>query len=552
MKSKSCCQTFFQWTLFSVFSVLSYLSVGQVQPKPAVNKNAISANRELSAYSLSVRGGLTQFYGEMNSQDMKGMVGISLERAYTKRFSLALDYTAGKLGGERIDFFNSYFVNEYNTLELLAKWNLTEQFSKNHTGRFNFNVYGGLGMMYFSSNAYDITSNELVRFSNSALSARNPLFLRWGNAKGPLGVKKTRERVIPLGMSLDYMLSKQWKIGLDYRFYFVRSDKVDATSGMRLINPEEGNSYSNTPNDKFSFLSLSVTYRFSRPIRDTDNDGIPDDRDRCPTVPGTQRFYGCPDSDNDGIPDYVDKCPSEPGSAKNRGCPDRDNDGFIDRIDECPDVAGTLRGCPDRDGDGVLDNVDVCPDIKGEVRYAGCPDSDGDGISDALDKCPDQPGTFANKGCPDSDGDGVNDFDDKCVDVPGPASNNGCPVMNAVEKETLQRQIDDFLATPIRFVRGTDLMESSSYGNLDKIALLLARNRKVNISIEGHTDGSGNQNANQLLSVQRAEAVKTYLAEKGIPYSRMSATGFGDSRPIESGKTAQDQMRNRRVEIKVK
>ena len=121
--------------------------------------------------------------------------------------------------------------------------------------------------MFFTANAYDMTTDELVRFSNSKASKRNQLFLRWGNPGGKSGIKKTRERVIPIGTSLEFILSEKLKVGVDYRFYFIRTDKADATSGQRLLNPEEADSYSDTPNDKFSLLSVSLTHSFAKPGR---------------------------------------------------------------------------------------------------------------------------------------------------------------------------------------------------------------------------------------------------------------------------------------------
>ncbi|TKT93872.1 hypothetical protein [Dyadobacter frigoris] len=226
-------------------------------------KRGNSRQKIISPYSVTIRGGLTQFYGELGQQDMPGMFGIEANRTINKTLSMSLGYSMGKLGGQEVSFFNSYFINEYNAIELLAKWNLTEQFVSGYDGEFNINVHGGLGLMMFSANAFDIKTNNLLRFTNSKTSARNPLFLRWGKPHGKWGIKKTNERIIPVGVSFDYKLFEKLIFGFNYHFYFVRSDKVDATSGMRLINPEEADSYSKTPNDKFSFLALSVTYKFS-------------------------------------------------------------------------------------------------------------------------------------------------------------------------------------------------------------------------------------------------------------------------------------------------
>ena len=83
---------------------------------------------------------------------------------------------------------------------------------------------------------------------------------------------------------------------------------------------------------------------------------------------------------------------------------DRDGDGVPDDEDRCPDVPGlrVLQGCPDadRDGDGVMDSEDRCPDVKGPRDLEGCPDSDGDGVPDIDDKCPREPGPVQNDGCP--------------------------------------------------------------------------------------------------------------------------------------------------------
>lgn len=111
-------------------------------------------------------------------------------------------------------------------------------------------------------------------------------------------------------------------------------------------------------------------------------------------------FSGKKDTDNDGVSDKDDKCPTVFGLAKFAGCPDTDADGIEDSKDACPKVAGTLNGCPDTDKDGVADSKDACPKVFGTV-----------------------------KGCPDTDKDGVIDSKDKCVKIAGPASNNGCPVI---------------------------------------------------------------------------------------------------------------------------
>jgi OmpA-OmpF porin, OOP family len=85
---------------------------------------------------------------------------------------------------------------------------------------------------------------------------------------------------------------------------------------------------------------------------------------------------------------------------------DSDDDGVTDNIDKCPDIAGLQKyaGCPapDSDGDGMNDEEDACPTTKGVVEFNGCPipDMDGDGLNDLEDKCPSEAGDRANNGCP--------------------------------------------------------------------------------------------------------------------------------------------------------
>ncbi|WP_439559682.1 hypothetical protein [Dyadobacter sp.] len=255
--------------LILIFCILQCFVYGQ-KPLHRYSSNGVSGKKSYNRkqkrdFSIGMRGGLTQFFGELNGQDMQTMLGVNFGKAFTKEFSVEIDFTAGKVGGQQLQFFNSYFLNEYNSIELLVRWDLTEQFSTFEPGPLHWIVYGGIGRIHFSANAFDLDSGKLLRFTNSQLSARNPLFLRWGPASGPIGIKKTREGMLPLGTSLEFALLPALKIGADYRFYFVRTDKMDATSGRRLINPEESDSYSDTPDDKFSFLGFSLTYHFGKP-----------------------------------------------------------------------------------------------------------------------------------------------------------------------------------------------------------------------------------------------------------------------------------------------
>jgi outer membrane protein OmpA-like peptidoglycan-associated protein len=87
---------------------------------------------------------------------------------------------------------------------------------------------------------------------------------------------------------------------------------------------------------------------------------------------------------------------------------------------------------------------------------------------------------------------------------------------------------------------------------LEKVQQAAAVFPRAQIVIEGHTDSYGSDETNMRLSQQRAEAVSMYLAsELGVPSFRMSAVGYGETRPIANNETAQGRERNRRIDVRI-
>ncbi|MEF3193254.1 MAG: OmpA family protein [Halothiobacillaceae bacterium] len=85
--------------------------------------------------------------------------------------------------------------------------------------------------------------------------------------------------------------------------------------------------------------------------------------------------------------------------------------------------------------------------------------------------------------------------------------------------------------------------------SLDNVANTLRQYSQTRIEIAGHTDSTGSAAYNQRLSENRANAVRSYLANRGVAPERMFAVGYGPSRPIASNATAEGRAQNRRVEI---
>jgi len=184
-------------------------------------------------------------------------------------------------------------------------------------------------------------------------------------------------------------------------------------------------------------------------------------------------------------------------------------------------------------------------DFVEKVLLVPYKDSDGDGVWDHLDQCPDTPKGVKvdEKGCPipkpaagplDSDGDGVPDDRDQCKATPQGAKvdDRGCWVIS-----------------DIRFDFNKADIKPEFDADLDEVVTVMKNNPLLNILIEGHTDSIGTEQYNQSLSERRAGSVKEYFVMKGIASQRMTAMGFGESRPIASNETEEGRAKNRRVQI---
>ncbi|TWT46155.1 Alpha-agarase precursor [Phycisphaerae bacterium RAS1] len=179
---------------------------------------------------------------------------------------------------------------------------------------------------------------------------------------------------------------------------------------------------------------------------DSDEDGVIDDCDGCPTDPDKTSPGACgcnvsdKDTDGDELPDCLDGCPNDPDKIEPGVCGcgtpdgDSDKDGTPDCLDGCPDdpdkVEPGVCGCgepeTDSDEDGTPDCIDGCPDDAKKTSPGDCgcgkpdTDSDDDGTADCLDGCPDDPHKTSPGVCGcgvadiDSDEDGIPDCNDHC------------------------------------------------------------------------------------------------------------------------------------------
>jgi len=200
----------------------------------------------------------------------------------------------------------------------------------------------------------------------------------------------------------------------------------------------------------------------------------------------------------------------------------------------------------DSDGDGIPNKEDLCPEQAGIARFQGCPDKDKDGIQDAEESCPFVAGIPTFNGCPDTDGDGIRDIEDACPEEAGTHENEGCPEMSQEDLDRLQE-----IGQILYFATNRSDLLAENYKILDEVYQILERYSNFNVVVEGHTDSVGKASYNQELSEKRATAVRTYLIQKGIPSSRISSKGYGETRPAEENTTKEGREKNRRVTFKV-
>jgi outer membrane protein OmpA-like peptidoglycan-associated protein len=283
------------------------------------------------------------------------------------------------------------------------------------------------------------------------------------------------------------------------------------------------------------YLVVAYTWGMPSRARDSDGDGVIDRKDDCPGTPRGVLVdaYGCPrDTDGDGVFDGIDQCPDtqQGWPVDSVGCPlDTDEDGVADGIDACPGTPFGVhvdeRGCPlDSDGDGMFDGIDQCPDTPqyAHVDSRGCPlDSDGDGVFDGIDRCPQTPSGTA-----------VDEF--------------GCPLAQPLFEEERRTLILE----GVFFEFNSAKLTLNSKEILDEVAESLLAWPEVRVEIGGHTDSLGADEYNQRLSRSRAESVRDYLLERGVPRSQLEARGYGEAQPIADNRTEEGRAKNRRVELK--
>ena len=377
---------------------------------------------------------------------------------------------------------------------------------------FNSDYFVGLSVPNIIGSSLDISENN----SNNKLE--NHYYLNGGinfdlknkyKVKPSVLIKKIGATPVQFDVNMRTIYDDFIWGGVTYR----TGDAVALLMGLNYTNYNFAYSYDITTSSiripSAGSHGLLFTYKFKSKRNDRDKDGIYDEEDDCPKIPGLLALKGCPDQDKDGIKDSEDECPEEFGLKINNGCPDKDSDGVVDKKDECPEVPGL-------------------------PKFKGCPDTDGDGLQDAYDDCPTERGPIQNHGCPK----GASNVDTVYISVTD-------TVYITINNDTdLKKVFKD-----VKFELDEYRLTAESILVLSEVSNYLDEKDVLNIQITGHTDSQATDEYNMELSENRVKAVQNYLVSKGISKSRVKIDWKGETEPIAKNNTEEGREKNRRVEL---
>lgn len=105
---------------------------------------------------------------------------------------------------------------------------------------------------------------------------------------------------------------------------------------------------------------------------------------------------------------------------------------------------------------------------------------------------------------------------------------------------------DDSVKFPLN---GSQLSTEAQTRLMDFVQKLKADNKSVYLEIQGHTDNSGSKDTNMRLGEQRAEAVRLFFNQQGVPLNRMATISYGDTSPVAPNNTREGRAQNRRVVV---
>ncbi len=236
------------------------------------------------------------------------------------------------------------------------------------------------------------------------------------------------------------------------------------------------------------------------------------------------------DTDEDGVPDNKDFCPDVQGPKSNKGCPENIT----------PPPRAFIQ---DRDRDGVDNTLDACPDIPGSEADGGCPPKfffSSQNIEVSAKVADFQPSIIpvfktleranepnTNNPHRDADHDGIRNKEDRCPFTKGTKSLQGCPELSSADNEILAAVRNELI-----FERGNANLATSGLSVLETLSVMLTlpyASATATFSI--YADEMTFQEDNANLTYARGKAIKKFLLDRGVEPEHLRFQYFGDMRP---------------------
>ncbi len=491
-------------------NLLKFIIVGFSLTSVLFGQNDISKIHPLSnSFLLSIEGGGNFPFTDYETPEPNISIGIDGKYFFSTNsnnvFGINLNLSQQTLSGTKN---NLGLPSNFNSLVRRIGVGIT------YSSIFKENIlpYISAGMSYLWL-GFD-SQNQKSRFYN----------IQNGGEKNSLSFDMTG--------GLKFKINEDFDFNIGITYHYIQNDNIDAIKFGKY-------------EDFYLTGLVGFSYRLWNE-KDSDQDGILDDEDKCPyqeeDLDGYQDYDGCPDPDNDGdgILDIDDTCQNIAedfdGYQDSDGCPDLDNDGdgIEDSKDGCPDSAEDFDGFEDEDG---------CPD----------PDNDKDGIVDSKDLCPNQAEVFNGfkdeDGCPDVAPKSVKKKKPKQVNVtvtpkPKKESKSKKAKYSSIPRQFLIHSETTFASSH------SSQIKSSAFGELNRIVTELKKYPKARWRIEGHIDKQTSRTEANRVTKSQADAILSYLVSKGLSASNFQSMGLGDSSPIASNTSVYGKMKNRRIIIR--
>ena len=487
---------------------------------------AVAQNMYDGRWSVGAASGLAFGVSETQASDrqwsptIKGLAMFDISRF----IGLELDLAYTTLSSERQGGFSDY-------LSHIIHPNLRFRYYPTR-GEFNPYLGAGLGLMMYNVDSvpYNAANEALVDgtvatgvFTAGMNYAMND---NWSFDLNVAAVPSFSDDINPVR---DDQTDGYWAVtlGLTYSFHRADSDR----DRDQLLNSEE------------------VAYGTNPDMPDTDTDRLEDG----PEVKTFETNPLNPDTDRDGLTDgdEVDQYNTDPRK------PDTDADMLSDGME-----VNTYKTNPlsqDTDADGLQDAAEVNT-YRTNPRQS---DTDSDQLRDGEEVNV----TFTDPANRDTDRDGLSDGDEvrRHNTNPRDADTDKGSLRDGDEIARRRNPLDpaDDVDRPmprlevgkavvlegIMFETGKATILPESEVVLSGVLRALSENPSIEVLIGGHTDNVGSAAINERLSHARADAVRDWLAERGIAVTRMKTEGYGPSRPIAPNDTEENRYKNRRIEF---